>query len=141
VDDTATTNSTPGPGPHFAVAGRFLETLAAGDFGLLAGALEGDATMSALLPRGFDEWHGADAICARFEGWFGAVDDFEVVDASVGQVGARLQLRWRVRLRGARFGDAAMVVEQQVYADTGTSGRISNLRLLCSGYCPEQLDG
>ena len=67
--------------PQFAVAGPFLEALAAHDFERLAVALDADASLSALLPRGFDEWHGAADICAAFEQWFGDVDEFEVVDA------------------------------------------------------------
>jgi hypothetical protein len=141
VDDNRTTVTTPDSAPHFAVAGLFLEMLAAGDFGRLAGALDPDATMAALLPKGFREWHGAGEICAVFAGWFGDVDDYEVVDASVGQVGNRLQLRWRVRVRGPRLGEGARLVEQQVYAETGPSGRISGMRMLCSGYCPEHVDG
>jgi hypothetical protein len=134
---TTTLTPNPEPAPNFAVAGQMLESLAAGDFSRLGSVLDPDATMSALLPRGFDEWRGADAICAAFAGWFGDVDEFEVVDASVGQVGVRLQLRWRVRVRGARFGAGARLVEQHVYADTASTGRISAMRLLCSGYCGE----
>jgi hypothetical protein len=141
VDDTRTTVTAPDSGPRFAVAGLFLEMLAAGDFGRLGGALDPDATLAALLPKGFREWRGAGEICAVFEGWFGDVDEFEVVDASVGQVGTALQLRWRVRVCGPRFGDGARLVEQQVYAETGPSGRIRGMRMLCSGYCAEHLDG
>ena len=137
VDVDRTVTRTPEPAPNFAVAGQLLETLAAGDFAGLGTLLEPDATMSALLPRGFDEWRGPGEICAAFERWFGDVDEFEVVDASVGQVGARLQLRWRVRVCGARFGAGARLVEQHVYADTAPSGLIGGLRLLCSGYCGE----
>ncbi len=139
MDDTRTT-STQVSAPQFAVAGQFIETLAAGDFANLAAALEPDATLSALLPKGFREWQGTEAICGMFERWFGDVDDFEVVDAWVGQVGTRLQLRWRVRVRGDRLGDGAMLVEQHAYADTSPGGRISELRMLCSGFCREQLD-
>ena len=126
--------------PQFAVAGSFLESLAARDFDRLAAALDDDASLSALLPRGFDQWHGAVEIKGAFTGWFGDVDEFEVVDASVGQVGSRLQLRWRVRVRGGRFNDDVMVVEQHVYAKTGATGRICAMSLLCSGFCKEHVD-
>lgn len=135
------TTSTPPSAPRFAVAGSFLEALAAKDFHRLAAALDADASLSALLPRGYCEWHGAAEIGAVFEKWFGDVDEFEVADAAVGQVGTRLQLRWRVRVRGGpRFGDDAMVVEQHVYADTAQTGRIRSMSLLCSGFCKEHLD-
>jgi len=127
-------------GPEFAVAGSFLEALAANDFERLAAVLDDDASLCALLPRGFCEWHGAAEIRTAFEGWFGDVEEFEVADASIGQVGSRLQLRWRVRVRGPRFGAEAMVCEQHVYADTAPNGRIRSMSLLCSGFCQERLD-
>ncbi len=131
--DTDTSPSAPG----FAVAGSFLEALAAGDFPGLAAVLDADASMHALLPRGFVEWHGAAAICSAFATWFGDAEEFEVADASVGQVGSRLQLRWRLRVRAARLGDEPMVVEQHVYATTGPTGGIRSMSLLCSGFCHE----
>jgi len=136
-----TTHASPPPSaPHFAVAGVLLEALAAHDFQGLAAALDVDASLSALLPRGFHQWQGAPDICDRFETWFGDVDQFEVVDASVGLVGSLLQLRWRLRLQGARLGDEPKVVEQHVYATTGPTGRIQHLSLLCSGFWPEHPD-
>lgn len=125
--------------PLFSVAGTFLEGLAAQDFIRLAGALSEDAHLTALVPSGFKQWHGAEQIGATFRGWFGDVDDFDLVDASVGEVGGRLHLRWRARVRAPRFGAGWFVVEQQVYADTGGDGRIGQLFLLCSGFCREAL--
>lgn len=127
--------------PHFAAAGIVLDALAAHDFARFDDALDADASLSALLPRGFRRWQGASEICAQFERWFGDVDRFEVADATVGQVGALLQLSWRLRLKGERFGDEAMIVEQHLYATTGASGRIERLSLLCSGFWAEHLDG
>ena len=136
-----TTHASPSPSaPHFAVAGTFLDALAAHDFDQLADALDADASLSALLPRGFSEWHGAPEICAQFGRWFGDVDRFEVVDASVGQVGALLQLTWRLRVQGERFGADPMVVEQHVYAATGPTGRVERLSLVCSGFWKEHPD-
>ena len=40
-------------------------------------------------------------------------------------------------MRGGPFGDVSHVVEQQVYADPGPSGRIERLAMLCSGFAPE----
>jgi len=126
--------STTAPVPQFALAGAFLEGLAAQDFGQLGGALAADARLRALLPVGLKEWAGAEAIAGRFAGWFGDTGDFELVDATVGEVGGRLHLRWRVRLRAERLGAGWFTVEQQVYADTDDSGRIARLDLLCTGY-------
>jgi len=122
------------------VAGAFLEGLAAQDFTGIAATLDDDAHLTALVPSGFKQWHGPEQIGATLRGWFGDVDDFELVDAAVGEVGRRLHLRWRVRVQApARFGAGWFVVEQQVYADTGPDGRISEMFLLCSGFCREPL--
>ncbi len=123
--------------PRFSVAGAFLEGLAGQDFDRLASTLDDNATLSALVPLGLREAHGPDEIRATFARWFGDTDDYDVVEAVVGEVGSRLHLRWRMRLRAARLGDGWFVVEQQVYADTTTDGRITRMSLLCSGYCPE----
>jgi ketosteroid isomerase-like protein len=123
--------------PLFSVAGAFLEGLAAQDFSRIAATLADDAHLTALVPSGFKQWHGTEQITAALRRWFGDVDDFELVDASVGEVGQRLHLRWRVRVQATRFGVGWFVVEQQVYADTGPDGRIAQLFLLCSGFCRE----
>jgi hypothetical protein len=126
--------------PRFGVAGTFLEAMASHDFSQLAASLDPDATLTALLPRGYDEWHGAPDICAQFETWFGETERYEVVDAAVGQVGALLELRWRLRLCAGRLGVEPRIVEQHVYAVTGPTGLIESMRLLCSGFWPEHAD-
>ena len=123
--------------PLFSVAGAFLEGLVTQDFRRLAATLADDATLTALVPTGLKEWHGPEAIEATFRRWFGDVLDFELVDAVVGEVGSRLHLRWRVRVRAERLGEGRFVVEQQVYADAGADGRLAALSLLCSGFCRE----
>jgi hypothetical protein len=123
--------------PQFALAGAFLEGLAAQDFAQLGGALAADACLRALLPAGLREWAGAEAIADRFARWFGDTEDFELVEATVGEVGGRLHLHWRLRLRAQRLGAGWFTVEQQVYADTDDGDRIVRLDLLCTGYRPE----
>jgi hypothetical protein len=135
------TTATSPTAPQFATAGLFIERLTAGDFDRLALALEPDATLSALLPRGFREWEGRDAICDVFTMWFGGLDEYEMLDATVGQVGTRLQLRWRLHVHGGRLGREDFVVEQHCYADAGPNGRIQHLSLVCSGFCKEHGDG
>jgi hypothetical protein len=135
----STTDDSP-RAPDLGVASSFLEELATGEFARLAPSLEADVTMRALLPGGYREWQGVDEVCARFEKWFGDVDQFEVVETAVGQVGPRLQLRWRVRVVGERFGDGDRLVEQIAFADAGATGRIGMMSLLCSGYTQENLD-
>jgi SnoaL-like domain len=135
-----TTQTAPHPRsdvPLFSVAGSFLEGLAAQDFARLAATLDDGAHMTGLVPSGLKEWDGPEQVTAIFRRWFGEVTGFELVDAVVGEVGPRLHLRWRVRVRAERLGDGWFVVEQQVYADTGPDGRLARLFLLCSGFWPE----
>jgi hypothetical protein len=127
--------------PQFAVAGAFLEGLAAQDFSRLDDALTADSVLRALLPPGFKEWTGADVIAGQFARWFGDTEDFELVEATVGDVAGRLHLRWRLRLRAERLGNGWFTVEQQAYADAVASGRIARLDLLCTGYRPEADNG
>jgi hypothetical protein len=123
--------------PEAAAAGSFVEGLAAQDFAELGGALAAGACLRALLPSGLREWAGAEAIAGRFERWFGDTEDFELIEATAGEVGGRLHLHWRLRLRAERLGRGWFTVEQQAYADTDESGRIARLDLLCTGYRPE----
>jgi hypothetical protein len=123
--------------PQFARAGSLLEGLAAQDFGQFGAALAADARLRALLPPGLREWTGAQVIADRFEGWFGDTQDFDLVEATVGEVGGRLHLHWRLRLRAERLGAGWFIVEQQAYADTDDGGHIAQLDLLCTGYRPE----
>ena len=135
---TTRPNHGPAPAvPEFALAGSFLEGLAAQDYARLGAALAADACLRALLPAGLREWAGAETIADRFARWFGDTEDFELVEAIVGEVGGRLHLHWRVRLRATRLGPGWFTVEQQAYADTDEAGRISRLDLLCTGYRPE----
>jgi hypothetical protein len=127
--------------PQFALAGSFLEGLAAQDFAKLGGALAAGIRLRALLPSGPFEWTGAEAIADRFTRWFGGTEDFELIEATVGEIGGRLHLHWRLRLRAKRLGGGWFTVEQQAYADTDESGRIEALDLLCTGYRPEGDDG
>jgi SnoaL-like domain len=122
--------------PRCAPADAFLDGLAAQDFARLGGALASDACLRALLPSGPREWTGAKAIADRFARWFGGTEDFELVEAAVSEVGGRLHLHWRLRLRAERLGAGWFTVEQQVYADAD-GGRIAWLDLLCTGYRPE----
>ena len=123
--------------PESASAGSFVEGLAAQDFAQLRGALAPGACLRALLPSGLREWAGAEAISDRFARWFGETEDFELIEAAVGKLGDRLHLHWRLRLRAERLGSGWFTVEQHAYADTGESGRIARLDLLCTGYRPE----
>lgn len=89
------------------------------------------------MPKGLKEWDGPDGVRAAFTGWFGDMRDYRLVDSGADTVGSRLYLRWRLRVRAERLGPGWFTVEQHLYADADAAGRLTDLRLLCSGYCPE----
>jgi hypothetical protein len=123
-------------------ADAVVEAVARRDFACLAAALHDDVQLRALLPGDFKEWHGRAGVHAAFTGWFDDLDDYELVDADVDEVGPRLHLHWRLRVRAPRMADGrSLVVEQQVYADVDPDDQIYRLSLLCSGFCREGASG
>jgi hypothetical protein len=131
----STTNAP--PSARWSVGGVFLEAIAARDDAQMTAALSGDVRFRAMLPRGPIDRLGAEQVTELFTSWFGDAEDFELVDATVGEVGGRLHLSWRLRVRPAPFGigDGWHVIEQQAYADAADT--IDALDLLCSGFRPE----
>ena len=122
-------------------ADAVVEAVARRDFGCLAAALHDDVHLRALLPGGVREWHGRAGVNAAFTGWFDGFDEYELVDAEICEVGPRLYLSWRLRVRTARIADRSLLVEQHVYADVDADGQISRLSLLCSGFWRERARG
>jgi len=127
--------------PQFVLARSFADCLAAQDFAGIGNALTADVRLRALLPGGLREWTGAETIAGAFATWFGDTEDFELLEATVGEVGGRLYLHWRLRLQAERLGTGRFTVEQQAYADAAVDGRIGRLDLLCTGYRPENSNG
>jgi hypothetical protein len=124
---------------RWSVGGLFLEALASRDYARMATTLGATIRLRALLPVGPMEWEGPERVTEAFSSWFGGADEFELVDATVGEVGRRLHLSWRIRVRPAPFGigEDWHVIEQQGYADT--ADLIQTLDLLCSGFNPERV--
>lgn len=121
---------------RWSVGGLLLEALAARDFDRMSDCFEPAATMRALLPPGPVEYQGATQIVESLRSWFGGAEDFEVLDGTVGEVGGRLHVAWRLRLRPTPWGDDAWhVIEQQAYLHAGE--RIGAIDLLCSGFQPD----
>jgi SnoaL-like domain len=128
------------PPASWSIAGLLLEAIAARDFTKMARCFEPEATMRALLPSGPADFHGAAEIVSAFRKWFGDAEGFEVLDATVGDVGMRLHASWRLRVRPTPRGDTRWhLIEQQTFAQAGE--RISSLDLLCSGFVPENHGG
>ncbi|HEV7203452.1 MAG TPA: hypothetical protein VGN18_02515 [Jatrophihabitans sp.] len=112
------------------VAGLLLDALTRRDFDALLDCLDPGVRFRALVPPGAFELTTATETVARFRRWFDGPDAFEVVDASVGRIGAKTYLRWQLRLEPA--DGPARIVEQHAYT-TGAE-RIETLDLLCSGF-------
>jgi hypothetical protein len=123
---------------RWSVGGAFLETLAHRDYQRMATTLGSTVQFRAMLPPGPMAWEGPDEVAGAFSSWFGEAKDFELIDATVGEVGGRLHLSWRLRVRPAPFGigEGWHVIEQQAYADAGDA--IESLDLLCSGFHPDR---
>ena len=121
----------------FALAGRFIDAIAARDFDAVVATLTDDVAFRALLPRRVVELVGRSEAREMFDTWFGASERWELIEAVIGEVGGRIHLRWRVRLTNPNVGPGTFVVEQQVYADPGVDGRLRNIALLCTGFLPE----
>ncbi len=119
------------------VARRFVDCLAAQDFGRLAATLSDDVRLRALLPGDTKEWQGPDRVKATFVRWFGDTEGFELLGRAVDDLGPRVHMWWQARVRAERLGDGWFRVEQHAYADTGEHNRIEHLWLTCSGYLPE----
>jgi hypothetical protein len=119
---------------RWSVGGSFLEALAIRDYERMATTLEPNIRFRALLPPGPMQSQGAPQVAEAFRSWFGGADDFELIDATVGEIGGRLHLSWRIRVRPAPFGigEGWHVIEQHGYADATDS--IQTLDLLCSGF-------
>lgn len=126
------------PALPLVAAGTFLTCVAGRDFAGLARTLTRDARFRALLPGGYLELTGADAIADQFASWFGHADPLDLADGAVGEVGGRVHLHMRLRLRSPRLGAGWFVVEQQVYAGADERGRIARMDLLCTGYRREE---
>lgn len=128
-------------GTGLAVARTFLDGLVAQDFTAVRDTLAPPVHLRAMLPAGLREWRGAEAVAGQFEGWFGDTEQFDPVVATVGEVGRRVHLLWRLRLQARRLGPGRFVVEQSAYADVEAGGGIARLDLLCTGYLPEASGG
>lgn len=123
---------------RWAVGGLFLESLANRDYERMATTLAATVHFRALLPPGPMAWNGPEEVTGAFRSWFGGAEDFELIDATVGEIAGRLHLSWRIRLRPAPFGigESWHVIEQQGYADA--TDAIETLDLLCSGFHPDR---
>jgi len=128
-------------GPELAVARSLLDGLVQQDFATVRQAMAPDVHLRALLPGGLFEWTGADVVADRFARWFGDTEQFDPIDAAVGQLGGRIHLRWRFRMQASRLGSGRFLVEQSAYADVEAGGGIARVDVVCTGYLLEGTGG
>jgi hypothetical protein len=122
---------------RWAVGGVFLEAFANRDYQRMATILDPAVRLRAMLPVGPMARIGAAEVAGTFRSWFGETEEFELVDAAVGEVVGRLHLSWRVRVRAEPLdvGIGWRVIEQHAYIDAGDA--IESIDLLSSGFREE----
>ena len=112
----------------------FVAALVDGDAPRLAGTLDPDVQMRALLPPGPIEVLGAEAVAGKFTAWFGSAERLELLQSASEPVADRLHVSYRLRVR--RTGDPWKLVEQHLLC-AHDDGRITALDLVCTGFRPE----
>jgi hypothetical protein len=134
TNETPTASAVPRtPVTALSAGERFLESLARRDFDGMACCLGPDLRFRALLPPRDVDVTGPEAALAEFRRWFGdESEQLELVDSTVEEVGARLYMKWRIRMTQAADPATSRVVEQHAYATVGDG--IETLSLLCSGF-------
>jgi TusA-related sulfurtransferase len=113
------------------VGAAFLEALTTREYAAARALLADDVRFRMLVPSGLKTESGADATIARFIGWFGDADSFDVEASSSGEVEGRAAITYRFRLHDA---DGWQVIEQHLMVDVGEDARIAAIDLLCSGF-------
>ena len=115
-----------------------MEALAARDSKRLRAALHPDAHLRALVPSGFKESIGSDAVAARLESWFAEAESLTVVSKKMSHVSDRLRVQYRFD-EHYPDGDSELI-EQDAYCGV-REGRIDSIDLLCSGFQPDPASG
>ena len=128
--------TTDAPFLGLSTGGLFLEALARRDFPAMACCLAPTVHFRALLPPRNVDVVGYEATMAEFRLWFAnEAEGFEILDATIGEIGPRLYLRWRVRMTPLDPGQGQpRIVEQHAFATGGE--QLESLSLLCSGFQP-----
>ncbi len=118
--------------PDQSIGERFARAVGTGDRAALVALLDPHVEFRAVTPRRAWEAHSPDEVAGIVFGtWFdGGVDAIEHVEH--GTVGDCTRVGYR--FRSSRHGTAE-VVEQQAYLTVG-AGRITALRIACSGFRP-----
>jgi hypothetical protein len=124
--------------PDVSVGERFVDALLAKDWTRVDSAVDPEIDFRALTPgRAWEATTRKDLVEGVFQHWFGpSVEIYEIVDISTDRVVGRNRVVYRFRLRNP---DGDHICEQTAYYDEAR-GRITNLRILCTGFLPSPDD-
>jgi hypothetical protein len=116
------------------VGERFVDALLAKDWPRLDTVLDPEVDLRALTPGRPWEATGTTALVEEvFSHWFEPTDDiYEVLEVATDHIADRHRVIYRFRVRNP---DGDYVCEQTAYYDEA-GGRITKLRILCSGFLP-----
>ena len=118
------------------VGRRLLDALRRRDYDALGGCFAPDATLRSVVPPGWREDDGPDAIVARFRRWTEEIDAYELLDAEATPCADVLRLRWAIRGVDPSVPEPGpSMFEQTAYAEVA-DGAITKMRLACSGERP-----
>lgn len=120
------------------VGERFAQALLVKDWTRVESAVDPRIDFRALTPgRQWEATTRKDLIEGVFEQWFGpSVEICEILAISTDRIVDRNRIVYRFR---ARKPDGEYVCEQTAYYDEA-KGRITNLRILCTGFLPSADD-
>lgn len=123
-------------------AQELLTALCARDYSRVEQLLHPEVRFRGMLPGGPFENTGARETVARFAWWFGSAHRFEVQHRAAGEVGDRVHLSIRCRLRPlpSDWNAGWHVLEQQMYG-TVVGGQVTALDLLCTGFRRSENEG
>jgi len=112
----------------------FVVALSDRDSERLEACLHPDVRMRALVPSGFREDRGPEAVASRFKSWFAEAESIQVLETKVYRVADRMHVRYRFR---EHYSDGeSEIIEQDAYCDL-REGTITAIDLLCSGHRSE----
>jgi len=124
-----------GKAPASDLARRFTAALAARDAAALRSLFGSEVDFRALTPGRVWEAPTPDAVIddVILGSWFEPGDVIKQIESvQAGHVSSRIRIGYRLRVENA---DGTFTVEQQAYLDL-TGGKITWLRVLCSGFVP-----
>jgi hypothetical protein len=124
--------------PDVAVGERFVQALLAKDWTRVGSSVDPKIDFRALTPgMPWEATTRKELIEEVFQQWFGPSDEiYEILAISTDRVVGRNRAVYRFRLRNP---DGNYVCEQTAYYDQA-EGRITNLRILCTGFMSSATD-